>query len=161
MFGIGEIEPCPCVRLDHSANVDRCCQESLATIHFRPVLAYRKGIISLETDRGLGTESVTSSSSSEIDPKTLTHEQREGDYRQVSVAIVGHGHFIDQAALGIQWHILAMYGPSFITGRLMVRFGEERIAPIGLLLIGSSAAVAPSGFDIAHFWVSLILLGIG
>ncbi|MCZ4432054.1 MFS transporter [Agrobacterium sp. SOY23] len=77
------------------------------------------------------------------------------------IAMVGHGHSIDQAALGIQWHILAMYGPSFITGRLMVRFGKERIAAVGLLLIGSSAAVALSGFDIAHFWVSLILLGIG
>ncbi|WP_349962057.1 MFS transporter [Rhizobium sp. ZPR3] len=77
------------------------------------------------------------------------------------VAMVGHGHSIDQAALGIQWHILAMYGPSFITGRLMVRFGKERVAAVGLLLIGCSAAVALSGFDIAHFWVSLVLLGIG
>jgi MFS family permease len=77
------------------------------------------------------------------------------------VAMVGHGHSIDQAALGIQWHILAMYGPSFITGRLMVRFGKERIAAVGLLLIGSSAAVALSGVDIAHFWVSLVLLGVG
>lgn len=77
------------------------------------------------------------------------------------IAMVGHGHSIDQAALGIQWHILAMYAPSFITGRLMVRFGKERIAAVGLLLIGSSAAVALSGFDIAHFWVSLVLLGIG
>ncbi|SCB35180.1 MFS transporter [Rhizobium hainanense] len=77
------------------------------------------------------------------------------------VAMVGHGHSIDQAALGIQWHILAMYGPSFITGRLMVRFGKERVAAIGLLLIGCSAAVALFGFDIAHFWGSLLLLGIG
>lgn len=77
------------------------------------------------------------------------------------IAIVGHGHSIDQAALGIQWHILAMYGPSFFTGRLMVRFGKERVAAVGLLLIGSSAAVALSGFDIAHFWFALILLGVG
>ncbi|RUM24329.1 MFS transporter [Rhizobium vallis] len=77
------------------------------------------------------------------------------------IAMVGHGHSIDQAALGIQWHILAMYGPSFVTGRLMVRFGKERVAAIGLLLIGGSAAVALAGFDIAHFWISLVLLGIG
>ncbi|SCB56669.1 Predicted arabinose efflux permease, MFS family [Rhizobium aethiopicum] len=77
------------------------------------------------------------------------------------IAMVGHGHSIDEAALGIQWHILAMYGPSFFTGRLMVRFGKERIAAIGLLLIGGSAAVALSGFDIAHFWISLVLLGVG
>ncbi|EJZ19462.1 MFS transporter [Rhizobium sp. Pop5] len=77
------------------------------------------------------------------------------------IAMVGHGHSIDQAALGIQWHILAMYGPSFVTGRLMVHFGKERVAAVGLLLIGGSAAVALSGFDIAHFWISLVLLGIG
>ncbi|MFS8110808.1 MFS transporter [Rhizobium jaguaris] len=77
------------------------------------------------------------------------------------IAMVGHGHSIDQAALGIQWHILAMYGPSFVTGRLMVRFGKERVAAVGLLLIGSSAAVALSGYDVAHFWVSLVLLGVG
>lgn len=77
------------------------------------------------------------------------------------IAMVGHGHTIDQAALGIQWHILAMYGPSFVTGRLMVRFGKERVAAVGLLLIGLSAAVALSGFDMIHFWVSLVLLGIG
>lgn len=77
------------------------------------------------------------------------------------IAMVGHGHSVDQAALGIQWHILAMYGPSFVTGRLMVRFGKERVAAVGLLLIGSSAAVALSGFDIAHFWIALVLLGVG
>jgi len=38
---------------------------------------------------------------------------------------------------------------------------QERVAAVGLLLIGSSAAVALSGFDIAHFWLSLVLLGIG
>lgn len=77
------------------------------------------------------------------------------------MAMVGHGHSVDQATLGIQWHILAMYAPSFVTGRLMVRFGKERVAAVGLLLIGASAAVALSGVDIGHFWLALILLGVG
>ena len=77
------------------------------------------------------------------------------------IAMVGHGHSVDQAALGIQWHILAMYGPSFVTGRLMVRFGKERVAAVGLTLIAASAAVALAGVDIAHFWLALVLLGIG
>jgi hypothetical protein len=42
------------------------------------------------------------------------------------VAMVNHGHSVDNAALGIQWHLLAMFGPSFFTGRLMVRYGKER-----------------------------------
>ncbi|UXT51151.1 MFS transporter [Agrobacterium tumefaciens] len=77
------------------------------------------------------------------------------------MAMVGHGHSVDSAALGIQWHVLAMFGPSFFTGRLMARFGKERVAAVGLLLIGISALIALGGLDIAHFWGSLILLGIG
>ncbi|MDK4743056.1 MFS transporter [Rhizobium sp. CNPSo 3464] len=77
------------------------------------------------------------------------------------MAMVGHGHSVASAALGIQWHVLSMFGPSFITGRLMARFGKERVAAVGLLLIGASALTALSGLDIAHFWGSLVLLGIG
>jgi len=77
------------------------------------------------------------------------------------VAMVGHGHSVDHAALGIQWHVLAMFVPSFFTGALITRFGKERIAAIGLVLIAGSGAVALSGLDLGHFWISLILLGIG
>ncbi|MBN9480367.1 MAG: MFS transporter [Bordetella sp.] len=77
------------------------------------------------------------------------------------IAMVAHGHSVEQAALGIQWHILAMYGPSFLTGRLMARFGKPRVAAAGLLLIGISAVVALAGSDLAHFWIALILLGLG
>lgn len=77
------------------------------------------------------------------------------------MAMVGHGHSVDSAALGIQWHVLSMFGPSFFTGRLMARFGKERVAATGLLLIGISALIALGGLDIAHFWGSLILLGVG
>ena len=56
-----------------------------------------------------------------------------------------------QAALGIQWHVLAMYGPSFVTGRLMVRFGKERVAATGLALIaaGGMEADQPLGQSVA------------
>jgi hypothetical protein len=77
------------------------------------------------------------------------------------VAMVHMGHSVDDAALGIQWHVLAMFAPSFITGRLMARFGKERITAIGLAIIGVSALVALAGLDVGHFWVSLTLLGIG
>lgn len=77
------------------------------------------------------------------------------------VAMVGHGHSVDHAALGIQWHVLAMFVPSFFTGALMTRFGKERVAAVGLILIAFSAVVALSGLQIGHFWVALILLGVG
>lgn len=77
------------------------------------------------------------------------------------IAMVGHGHSVDHAALGIQWHVLAMFAPSFFTGLLITRFGKERVTAIGLFIIGLSAIVALSGLDLTHFWISLILLGIG
>ncbi|EXL02726.1 MFS transporter [Aquamicrobium defluvii] len=77
------------------------------------------------------------------------------------IAMVGHGHSVDHAALGIQWHVLAMFAPSFVTGHLMARFGKERVAALGLLLIAVSAVFALAGLQLVHFYVSLILLGIG
>ncbi|WP_445680760.1 MFS transporter [Radicibacter daui] len=77
------------------------------------------------------------------------------------VAIVGCGFSVGQAALGIQWHVLAMFAPSFVTGRLVTRFGKEKVTATGLLLIAVSAIVALSGLELGHFWVSLILLGVG
>ncbi|HEV2557249.1 MAG TPA: MFS transporter [Microvirga sp.] len=77
------------------------------------------------------------------------------------VAMVGCGHAVGEAALGIQWHILAMFGPSFFTGRLIARYGKERVTAAGLALIAVAAAVGLSGITVAHFWIGLILLGIG
>lgn len=63
--------------------------------------------------------------------------------------------------LGLQWHVIAMYAPSFFTGRLITRFGAQRVILAGLALLASSAAVGLAGVDVAHFWLTLILLGIG
>ncbi|ARU03951.1 MFS transporter [Comamonas serinivorans] len=77
------------------------------------------------------------------------------------VAMVNHGHSVDSAALGIQWHLLAMFGPSLFTGRLMVRYGKERVIAAGMVLLAASAVVALSGLGLSHFWGSLALLGMG
>ena len=77
------------------------------------------------------------------------------------LAMIGCGLTQSDAALGIQWHVLAMYGPSFFTGRLIVRFGKERIVIAGLALLTACALVGISGISLAHFWITLILLGLG
>lgn len=76
------------------------------------------------------------------------------------LAMVGCGHSITDATLGQQWHVIAMYGPSFFTGSLIARFGTERLIGAGLVLFGASASVAMSGTSVAHFWIALILLGL-
>lgn len=77
------------------------------------------------------------------------------------IAMVGCGFTVGEAALGIQWHVLAMFGPSFFTGKLIARFGKEKITAIGLAIIAVSGLVALSGVELAHFWGSLVLLGLG
>lgn len=65
------------------------------------------------------------------------------------------------ANLGIQWHVIAMYAPGFFTGRLITRFGAQKVVMVGLALTALSATVGMLGVDVAHFWLTLILLGIG
>ncbi len=77
------------------------------------------------------------------------------------LAMVGCGHSVTDATLGIQWHVLAMYAPSFVTGSLIARFGVERITGIGLGLIALAAVVGIGGITVAHFWTGLVLLGLG
>jgi cyanate permease len=77
------------------------------------------------------------------------------------LAMVGCGHSVTDATLGIQWHVLAMYAPSFVTGSLIGRFGVERITGIGLALVAVAAVVGIAGITVAHFWTSLVLLGFG
>lgn len=67
----------------------------------------------------------------------------------------------ESSNLGVQWHVIAMYAPSFFTGRLITRFGAHRVVMTGLALTALSATVGLSGIDVAHFWLTLILLGIG
>ncbi|MEK9711539.1 MAG: MFS transporter [Thalassolituus sp.] len=72
-----------------------------------------------------------------------------------------HGHSQADANLGIQWHVIAMYAPSFFTGHIIARFGAVKVAISGLLLILIAAFLSLSGADVFHFWGMLILLGIG
>lgn len=67
----------------------------------------------------------------------------------------------EDANTGLQWHIIAMYAPGFFTGRLISRFGSSRVVAVGLVLLSSAAIVGLMGVDVPHFWLMLILLGVG
>jgi MFS family permease len=71
------------------------------------------------------------------------------------------GLSLSDSNFGIQWHVVAMYGPSFFTGTLIARFGAPRIVAVGLLLEATAAIVGLSGMTAMHFWATLIVLGIG
>lgn len=77
------------------------------------------------------------------------------------MAMVGCGLSVGEAALGVQWHVLAMFAPSFVTGRLIARFGKARITALGLGLTALSGGIALMGMELLHFWGALIVLGVG
>jgi MFS family permease len=66
------------------------------------------------------------------------------------LAMVAHHHHFESAALVIQWHVLAMFAPSFVTGSLIQRFGVLRIMMAGTLFFGAALGVN-----------RLVLVGIG
>ncbi|MEO9822668.1 MAG: MFS transporter [Paracoccaceae bacterium] len=61
----------------------------------------------------------------------------------------------------IRWHVVAMFAPSFFTGFLIKRFGTTPVVRAGLLMLIASAIIAASGITGAHFYGSLIILGMG
>lgn len=77
------------------------------------------------------------------------------------LAMIAHEHGIDDAAIVIQWHIVAMYAPGFFTGYLINRFGKETIIATGLAFLAISGLISLSGFEWASFWFALVFLGVG
>jgi MFS family permease len=71
------------------------------------------------------------------------------------------GLSLSDSNFGIQWHIVAMYGPSFVTGSLIARFGAPRVVATGLLLEACGGIIGLSGMTAMHFWATLIVIGIG
>lgn len=71
------------------------------------------------------------------------------------------GLSLSDSNFGIQWHIVAMFGPSFFTGSLISRFGAAKIAAFGLVLEAAAAVVGLSGITAMHFWVGLFVVGVG
>lgn len=71
------------------------------------------------------------------------------------------GHSPAEASGAIQWHVVAMFAPSFVTGAVIRWIGAPLVTAIGLLMIIGCAAAALSGITVAHFTLALILLGVG
>ncbi|UWS65509.1 MFS transporter [Pseudomonas mosselii] len=77
------------------------------------------------------------------------------------LAMHHEGHPLQSANTGLQWHVVAMYAPSFFTGNLIARFGAKTIAVTGLLLTMMSTCIGLAGVDVLHFYGLLVLLGVG
>ncbi len=77
------------------------------------------------------------------------------------IAMAQCSHPFKSAALVLEWHVLAMFVPSFFTGSLIKRFGALPIMAVGVVLNFICIAVALSGVDVMQFLVALAMLGLG
>jgi len=77
------------------------------------------------------------------------------------LAMIGCGFGVPDAALVIQWHVLAMFAPSFVTGHVIRRLGVLDVMLAGVVLLAGCVAAALAGVDILNFSVALIALGLG
>jgi MFS family permease len=71
------------------------------------------------------------------------------------------GYPFSAAAFVIEWHVVGMFAPGFVTGSLIERFGPLKVIVCGTLLSAACVGVALSDNQIGHFWAALVLLGIG
>jgi MFS family permease len=77
------------------------------------------------------------------------------------LAMRSAGFDLADAATVMQWHVLGMFAPSFVTGHLIARFGLPRVLLAGAAILTGAVGAAVAGQGKAHFWLALVLLGIG
>jgi MFS family permease len=71
------------------------------------------------------------------------------------------GHPYSAAAMVISSHVVGMFAPSFVTGSLIRRFGVLTVMLAGVAVNLVCIAIALAGIEVANFWWSLVLLGVG
>jgi len=71
------------------------------------------------------------------------------------------GHHTTDAMFVVQWHMVGMFAPSFVTGSLIARFGLLNVLLCGLCLTTGAAVTGMFGGTIFHFWLANILVGAG
>jgi predicted MFS family arabinose efflux permease len=77
------------------------------------------------------------------------------------LAMVACGYGFRESATVIQWHIIAMFAPSFFTGHLIQRFGVLPIIITGAVIEFGCALVNLAGMDFWNFLIANIFVGLG
>jgi MFS family permease len=77
------------------------------------------------------------------------------------ISMQNNGFEIGQTALVMQFHVMGMFAPSFITGTLIARAGVLNILLTGGLILLGSVLLAISGVALWQYLISLLLLGVG
>ncbi|MEQ8664275.1 MAG: MFS transporter [Rhodospirillales bacterium] len=71
------------------------------------------------------------------------------------------GHSFSDTASVIQWHVFAMFAPSFFTGTLIRWYGVTAIIMVGCVFTAAAMIINLTGIEFIHFWMGLFAIGIG
>ena len=71
------------------------------------------------------------------------------------------GHSLADTKFVIQSHIAAMFLPSLISGLLISKLGYRIVISLGVAAFLSCVLIALNNTAFIHFWLALVLLGIG
>ncbi len=77
------------------------------------------------------------------------------------LAMVACGYVFRDTATVIQWHIIAMFLPSFFTGHLIQRVGVLPVIITGAVIELGCALVNLAGIDFWNFLIANVLVGLG
>jgi MFS family permease len=77
------------------------------------------------------------------------------------LAMAGCGFHATDAASVIQWHLLGMFAPSLITGKLIARYGARPIALVGVAILIMGCVYAMFNQRLIGFHIALGIVGVG
>lgn len=74
---------------------------------------------------------------------------------------INDGYSLEETASVIRSHVVAMYGPSLVSGYLIDRLGVNRMMSIGAFGLIAACIIGLQGQSVMHYWFALVLLGVG
>jgi len=77
------------------------------------------------------------------------------------LAMQHYAHPFPKTSFVIQWHVLGMFAPAFVTGHLIRRYTVLNIMLAGAAMGVGCLIVNLAGSSVLHFWTALLLLGVG
>jgi len=77
------------------------------------------------------------------------------------ITMMDHGLSFHDTTQVLQWHLLAMFAPSFLTSKFINRYGAINVVFLGILINFIGICIALAGTDYLNFWISLFLIGVG
>lgn len=77
------------------------------------------------------------------------------------LAMVGCGMPVSVASTAISWHMVAMFLPSFFSGRMVDRWGTVPVLMMGVAIFAASGLAAALGLELLNFSLALVGAGVG